>query len=502
MHMDRYFGSCNTPVSGAGQRQTRHRWLMACAAMTAMAWTLPAAAARCYVNGAAGGVNSGTSWADAYTSLQTSLGDANCTEVWVAKGVYKPVVPVNIGAVTVAERSMSFNISPGVAVYGGFAGGEASLSARDPVLNATVLSGDLDNNDDSNNADGNAIAESHTEIAGSNSRHVVVMNGTVAGLPITASTVLDGFTLTGGDNTNASPPTEAGGALWCRGEGASHACSPTLARLMVSGNRAISGGGMGFIGVSSGVSSPTLTHVTFRGNRATGLFGGAMYNYAEASGTSNPTLAYVTFVDNSSATYGGAMVNSAPASGVSSPKLTNVTFIGNLATQQGGAVFNQGGATSNPTFTSVTFTGNSASFGGAMYNVGTGMSVNLNNVILWNNSAPSGPEIFDSGAVSFIFWGIVTGGNCPNSCANLVAGDPLLGSLADNGSFTPTLMPAAGSAAINAVPCHVASATDQRVFARPDPASAGVANPCDVGAVEVGSLDYTFANGFESPSSR
>ena len=80
--------------------------------------------ALCYVNGAAGGANTGVSWTDAYTDLQSALSDANCTEVWVAQGVYKPVVPADVGSVTPTERAVSFNIGPGVAVYGGFFGGE------------------------------------------------------------------------------------------------------------------------------------------------------------------------------------------------------------------------------------------------------------------------------------------------------------------------------------------------------------------------------------------
>jgi len=45
---------------------------------------------------------------------------------------------------------------------------------------------------------------------------------------------LDGFTLTGGGNTNN---TNGGGALCRKGNGAGHACSPNLARLLFGGNR-------------------------------------------------------------------------------------------------------------------------------------------------------------------------------------------------------------------------------------------------------------------------
>ena len=68
---------------------------------------------------------------------------------------------------------------------------------------------------------------------------------------------------------------------------------------------------------------------------------------------------------------------------------------------------------------------------------------------------------------------------------------PNLGALASNGGPTQTLLPQAGSAAIDAVPansCNVA--VDQRNAPRPFGAG------CDIGSVEVN--DIIFRNGFES----
>lgn len=506
MHVNRRSGAGYALAFRRSIRPAKHRWVAVCFASLTMASALPAAAARCYVNASANGGNTGASWVHAYVSVQSALVNPVCTEVWVARGVYKPVVPANIGSVTVGERAASFNIGVGVAVYGGFSGGETSRAARDPISHVTILSGDLDNNDDSNNVDGNFVNESSSEIVGSNSRHIVMMNGT-AGIPITASTVLDGFTLTAGDNTNNN---DGGGALWCRGSGVGRGCSPTLAKLRASGNRANSGGAMAFIGHSGGASSPALTDIAFSGNSAN-TFGGAMFNHAEASGTSSPTLTRVTFSDNRSTQFGGAMVSDGTAGGTSNPTLVNVTFVGNSA-NSGGAMFNNGGGgNSNPTLTNVTFTGNSASQGGAMYNFGgtNGHSnPNLNSVILWGNAATlSGPELFHfagpgSTAQTFLFYGVIEGDCQGNmSCANTSASNPLLGVLTHNGGFTPTVMPGVGGSAINAVPCFLAPLTDQRGFVRPDPASAGLTNRCDMGAVEAGSFftDLVFKNGFESP---
>jgi predicted outer membrane repeat protein len=442
---------------------SRPRWLAAGAALLTLSWTLTVSATVCYVNGAASGANTGASWTAAYTDLQSALNNASCTEVWVAQGVYKPAA---------SNTAVSFIIGPNVAVYGGFSGSETSRDARNPVAHVTTLSG---------------------AISGGNSQHNVVMDGT-ASTPITATTVLDGFTLTGGYNANSQ-----GGALWCKGNGAGHACSPTLANLVFSGNHAGNGGAMELDGYSGGASNPTLTNITFSSNSAT-TFGGAMYCNAQlSSGQCNPTLTNVTFSGNSSGAYGGAMVNDGSGSGTSSPTLTSVTFYGNSAANNGGAIFdNGGGGTSSPTLTNVTFHGNSASLGGAMYNsaVSSGnASPTLNSVILWGDSATtSGAELYHiasgSGtAVSFIYYGVIEG-DCQisMSCSNTTASDPQLGTLGDNGGSTLTLMPGSAGSAVNTVPCYLTPLTDQRGAARPDPASAALPKRCDMGAVEAGSL--------------
>jgi len=99
-----------------------------------------------YVDINATGNNDGTSWTDAYTDLQTAMNaGANSKEVWVAKGVYKP---------TGTGRNATFNVKLLGKVYGGFAGTEVSVDQRDMSLihttNATILSGDLNGDDNSN----------------------------------------------------------------------------------------------------------------------------------------------------------------------------------------------------------------------------------------------------------------------------------------------------------------------------------------------------------------
>jgi len=54
---------------------------------------------------------------------------------------------------------------------------------------------------------------------------------------------------------------------------------------------------------------------------------------------------------------------------------------------------------------------------------------------------------------------------------------------------------------INAIACTDAPLTDQLDYLRPDPSSVGLATPCDVSAVESGSVlsDSIFAGGFGPP---
>jgi hypothetical protein len=79
-----------------------------------------------YVDGSATGSGSGTSWADAFTSLNQALAAVpGCAEIWVAKGVY--------------TSSATLSLRPNVAIFGGFNGTETARAQRDLAVNETVL---------------------------------------------------------------------------------------------------------------------------------------------------------------------------------------------------------------------------------------------------------------------------------------------------------------------------------------------------------------------------
>lgn len=180
-----------------------------------------------YVDLNATGSDDGTSWPNAFTSLQAALAASTSgDEIWVAAGTYLPT--------STADRAISFALKNGVGIYGGFDGTETLRTQRDPALNVTILSGDIGT--PGSNAD--------------NSYHVVTTDATV-----TLSAVLDGFSVTAGQ-ANGSSPDNRGGGMWI------NSGSPTLANLKFTFNFASEEGGG--LRVTSG--SATLTNCSFLSN--------------------------------------------------------------------------------------------------------------------------------------------------------------------------------------------------------------------------------------------
>ena len=370
----------------------------------------PAAAQVLYVDADARGADDGTSWADAFPSLQEALAAATAgMEVWVAEGVYRPTGD--------ADRTATFQLLDGVALYGGFAGTETTRGARDWTQHETILSGDI-----------GVIGAPHD-----NAYHVVTASG--AG----ASAVLDGFVITGAYGDGAFPRNRGGGlrnvgghptirhcifrgnrifsndrAGFGAGMFNAQAARPTLVDVRFEDNHAegaSGGGGMAnkdqshpllfgvtFARNSAGQlgggmtndtgSSPILVDVTFRENRS--VYTGGMDNYQRAQ----PVLWNVRFEGNTASEYGGGMTNDTEADA----HLYNVVFVGNAsgnATKPGGGALHNDG--SSPTLVHVTFAGNRAADGaGAVYSTGTG-TPRLRNAILWDN----GTEIVGPAQVEY-----------------------------------------------------------------------------------------------------
>ncbi|MBD3242007.1 MAG: hypothetical protein GF331_15565, partial [Chitinivibrionales bacterium] len=247
-------------------------WMNLCAA--------GAAGGIVYVNQSANGDGSGVSWADAMTDLSAALAAAGAGDtVCVSAGVYRPHASL---------RGASFELADSVVVVGGFVGDETSIDqqtvdGRDFDVHTTVLSGDL-NDDDTTGGDS-------TE----NSYHVLTGSG------LSAATVLDGFTIFGG-NANGSSSNGTGAGLRCM------SCSLTVRNAIFYRNSALSNGG----GLHTTYGDITLESVTFRDNRVAGGTnpqGGGIFSIASVLRVSDGT-----FVGNR-AYWGGGLysVNEASA---------------------------------------------------------------------------------------------------------------------------------------------------------------------------------------------
>jgi autotransporter family porin len=252
-----------------------------------------------YVNGANNTPGNGQSWKSAHVSLSDALKDAaqDGAQIWVVSGTYKP---------SMDDRTISFLLSPGVRLYGGFAGKETAFEQRDFERNRTILSGDIGRPDNPSD----------------NSYHVLIgANGAV----------VDGFTITGGYADGIAYDGHGGG--------------------MINYQRKPQGPPMGpRIGFS-----PEIRNCNFTGNYAKA--GGAVYNYDRGK----PRFINCVF-DNNNANYGGAVLDrvgvlaeyqncvfrsnrSRWGGGAlsldygSRPKLIDSQFINNRSGGHGGAIF-------------------------------------------------------------------------------------------------------------------------------------------------------------------
>ena len=318
---------------------------------------------------ATGPTHDGTSWCQAYLTLDDALAVAGVdTAIRVADGTYLPSVQSEPGL----ARTETFQLINEVTLEGGYAGcGADDPDERDVALYETILSGDIGS----------------TGLDTDNSFHVVTGSGT------DATAVLDGFTITGGNADRQFLAISGGGMYNFNG-------SPTLTRCTFSGNSARSGAGM-----LNYHSSPTLTNCSFSANLAAGE-GGGIRNIDSSPTLSNctftqnsaqdgcgmhsyrgsPTLTNCIFSRNSAERYGGGMHNSE-----SNPTLVNCTFTDNAATTAGGGIHNR--YNSNPTLTNVTFSGNSAFDGGGIYS--SRSSPTLTNCTLKENSAVRGGALWN-----------------------------------------------------------------------------------------------------------
>ncbi len=281
------------------------------------------------------GTGDGSSWAKASADLQAMItASVSGNQVWVATGTYQPIISGN-----------SFSMKEGVAIYGGFAGSETSVTARNFVTNVTTLQGN-----------GNKVINNNN---------------------LTLAAVLDGFTISGGNITNdngggmannfASPTiancrflnnvvntSGGGGGIF------NYSSNPNISNCVFSGNTVAGAGG----GISNQSSSPNIANCVFSGNTANGLGGGGIYNVSSSS----PTIVNSLFSGNNANVSGAGILNNA-----SSPKIINCTFSGNLSMNNGGGIGDL--SSSFPNIVNSILFGNNGKNGSGFYDDGSGVPV-------------------------------------------------------------------------------------------------------------------------------
>ncbi len=352
-----------------------------------------------FVKAGAVGTNDGTTWANAFTSLDAAVTAAVAGQsIWVAAGTYKPLTPA---------PNNSFVVAGGVKMYGGFSGSETTLAGRNIAANPTILSGDILGND---------VAGDSLSLI-DNSIHVVV----AAVLVDNPGTVIDGFTITKGR-------TKVGAAfsdLTRRGGGLLAVAKTTVRNCTFTANYGDSGAALAALDALS--NGTVIDNCVFNANTATASGVCFLRNTANAtvkncSFTSNitnrgalyPSATTALVIDSclfqgndAGVNYGGGMFTYQAKYTIS-----NSTFKNNTAANAAGIYAD--GRDLNSTFiiNKCTFEGNTATNYGGTALFCNVANYTMNNCIIQNNTAPSsGAAIYHGGACVFTIKGCVIKGN-------------------------------------------------------------------------------------------
>lgn len=372
----------------------------------------------------------GTCWGNAYNHLQDALSVNGIFDVWLANGVYYP----DLGQVEIDNDPESrFILKNTHAIYGGFSGTETSFEQRNFEQNISILSGDIEQND--NNDDANFIAESVDDIQGRNSYHVaeLLANGVLLdGVVLTAGQAVFSANKSGRVYRGGGAPQEYGGAITANGY------AIKVKNTYIVGNKShLEGGAIAYC------SDCEFDNVIFSGNQAEGsagaldclncdvrnsLFqanysgsqGGAFRGYGEFN--------QVRFIGNAAESSGGAMMGSygnlminraefiANQTLVSSggamrihtyAEINNSLFIKNQAENNGGAIYVTGNG-NKLVLIGNSISGNAATSGngGALY-IGSA-ELDVFNSVIWNNQDVTGSNtvsssIFDNNGGNFVY---------------------------------------------------------------------------------------------------
>lgn len=319
-----------------------------------------------YVDERARGTYDGLSWTNAFTNIRSALtavaGKGRC-EIRVAEGTYRP--DEGPGDSSSSSRA-TFQLMEDVSLKGGYAGlGSSNPNQRDILAHESILSGDLDDNDDPS-AIRHRLLDDSTRF--DNSYHVVTAIDT------DSTAVLDGFTVRGGHAYGSSSPEDVsyGGGIYIE------QASPVIRNCIIEGNgAAFYGGGI----YCRGVCSPVFIDCVVADNWAYWRGGGMYRDWG-----STVVMERCLISGNATVYNGGGIANHSEGD----LTLSNCVLSGNLAT---GADSGRGGAIycslASVTLEYCTFVGNSATYGPALACASSGQSgyayADLRHCILWDD---------------------------------------------------------------------------------------------------------------------
>ena len=247
-------------------------------------WSVPDltfAQTRYYVDGNAGGQNSGQSWADAFLDLHDALSLAlSGDEIWVAQGKYYPSLT--------GDRSARFQLTSGVKLYGGFASTEMLIEERQLGQYSSILSGDIGVVDDS-------LDNSYTIL------HLVNPD---------LGTGVDGFTFRCGQADNPLLPNfqpgTSGAAIFI--DGGNSIAYPNIQNCVFEHNTARSNGGAVYVeGGGTGSVAPLFKNCRFYQNRSFLGSGGGIYRNGGSWLERAKDIEDCQFIENRAARSGGGL---------------------------------------------------------------------------------------------------------------------------------------------------------------------------------------------------
>ena len=249
----------------------------------------------------------GSSWTAANGNLSSMLALAKPgDQVWVKFGTYTPTEDSN--------RSVSFVIPSGVALYGGFEGTESQVDQRDLSIYQSILSGNIGDE------------KIHTD----NSYSVILT------INAESSTIVDGFIIKEGYADGAGLPgsSQRAGAGWYNQGIDGGVSNPTIINCIFQDNFALEGAGL-YNNATDGRCNPYIRNSAFIKNRAD-LDGGAIFNNG-LRGECSPLILDSYFAENE-ATYGAGILNQG-AQGVVKPLISNCSFSNNSSFIKGSSIY-------------------------------------------------------------------------------------------------------------------------------------------------------------------